>query len=82
MRGTKQWNYIEILQSITYLLSDITESRDAIASKNQFHTIFALASQQSSVKVNMLGLSLTKMVTKICSLGVWVQPIFTVYLAK
>ena len=22
MRDTKQWNYIEILQSITYLLSD------------------------------------------------------------
>ena len=35
MRDTKQWNYIEILQSITYLLSDITESRDAIASKNR-----------------------------------------------
>ena len=37
---TKQWNYLEILQSITYLLtyllSDITESRDAIASKNYF----------------------------------------------
>ena len=34
MRDTKQWNYIEILKSITYLLSDITESRDAIASEN------------------------------------------------